>query len=149
MARRLQSRGTKSARRLLRKRSGKERRFAADVNHGIARELDGGEWHAHAERSGRGIAIEAWTGIRERVRVRKAGRRQHSSWALTICGRRSQTRRVFGCPCDSGGSPQYIANMSRVRALGEGESAVTGAVCMSVLRPRLACGRQRCLQHGG
>ena len=43
--------GTKSARRLLRKRSRKEQRFAADVNHCIAKELD-------AERSGLGIALE-------------------------------------------------------------------------------------------
>jgi IS605 OrfB family transposase len=78
---RLQSRGTKSARRLLRKGSGKEQCFARDVTHGITRELDGGEWHAHAERSGRGIAIEARRGIGERVRVRRAGRRQHSAWA--------------------------------------------------------------------
>jgi IS605 OrfB family transposase len=78
---RLQSRGTKSARRLLRKRSRKEQRFARDVNHCIAKELDGGEWHSLAERTGRGIAIEELRGIRERVRVRKAQRRQHSAWA--------------------------------------------------------------------
>ncbi len=74
---RLQSRGTKSARRLLRKRSRKEQRFAADVNHCIAKELVG-----RAERTGRGIALEDLTGIRERVRVRKAQRRQHSAWAF-------------------------------------------------------------------
>ena len=69
---RLQSRGTKSARRLLRKRSRKEQCFAADVNHYIAKELV-----ERAERTGQGIAIEDLRGIRERVRVRKAQRRQH------------------------------------------------------------------------
>ena len=71
--------GTKSARRLLRKRSRKEQRFAADVNHCIAKELVEGEWNSLAERSGQGIAIEELRGIRERVRVRKAQRRQHSA----------------------------------------------------------------------
>jgi len=79
---RLQSRGTKSARRLLRKRSRREQRFAADVNHCIAKELVAGEWNSLAERTGQGIAIEDLTGIRERVRVRKAQRRQHSAWAF-------------------------------------------------------------------
>ena len=74
---RLQSRGTKSARRLLRKGSRRERRFAADMNHCIAKELV-----ERAERTGRGIALEDLTGIRERIRVRKAQRRQHSSWAF-------------------------------------------------------------------
>ena len=79
---RLQSRGTKSARRLLRKRSRREQCFAADVNHCIAKKLVEGEWHSLAERTGQGIAIEDLRGIRERVRVKKAQRRQHSAWAF-------------------------------------------------------------------
>ena len=35
-----------------------------------------------AERTGRGIAMEDLRGIRERLRVRKAQRRQHSAWAF-------------------------------------------------------------------
>ena len=41
-----------------------------------------GEWHSLAERTGRGVAVEDLRGIRERVRVRKAQRRQHSAWAF-------------------------------------------------------------------
>ena len=95
---RLQSRGTKSARRLLRKRSRKEQRFAADVNHCIAKEL---VWamDSLAERTGRGIALEDLTGIRERVRVRKAQRRQHSSWAFADLRKKiAYKARLLGIP---------------------------------------------------
>jgi len=73
----LQAKGTKSARRLLKKRRRKESRFAKHVNHCIAKELV-----ARAKDTGRGIALEELTGIRDRVTVRKAHRRQHSSWSF-------------------------------------------------------------------
>lgn len=91
---RLQSRGTKSARRLLKKRRRKEQRFASDVNHCIAKELVG-----RAERTNRGIAIEDLTGIRDRVRVRKAQRRQHSSWAFADLRAKIEYKaRLLGVP---------------------------------------------------
>jgi len=74
---RLQGKQTKSAKRLLKQRSRKEMRFAKDVNHQISKELVG-----RAKDTGRGIALEDLTGIRERVTVRKAQRRQHSSWSF-------------------------------------------------------------------
>ncbi len=96
---RLQSRGTKSARRLLRKRSRKEQCFAADVNHCIAKKLVVGEWHLFAERTGRGMALEDLTGIRERVRVRKAQRRQHSAWAFDDLRKKiAYKARLLGIP---------------------------------------------------
>lgn len=73
----LQKKGTKSAKRLLKKRSRKESRFAADVNHQISKRIV-----AEAKRTGRGIAREDLTGIRERVRLRKPQRATHSSWAF-------------------------------------------------------------------
>lgn len=73
----LQAKNTKSAKRLLRKRSRREARFAADVNHQISKRIV-----AEAERTGRGIAVEELTGIRERVRLRKPQRATHSSWAF-------------------------------------------------------------------
>lgn len=73
----LQSKGTKSAKRLLKKRKRKERRFAKDVNHCISKGIV-----ERAADTGRGIAVEDLTGIRERVMVRKAQRRQHHSWAF-------------------------------------------------------------------
>jgi IS605 OrfB family transposase len=73
----LQSKKTKSANRLNRKRRGKEARFAADVNHCISKEVV-----RDAQRTGRAIAIEDLAGIRERVTVRRRQRRMHHSWAF-------------------------------------------------------------------
>jgi putative transposase len=78
---RLQAKGTKSAKRLLRKRSRKEARFAADVNHVIAKRIV-----TEAERTGRGIALEDLTGIRARVRLRKPQRVTLHSWAFAQLG---------------------------------------------------------------
>ncbi|WP_106403078.1 transposase, partial [Actinocorallia populi] len=50
---RLQKKGTRSAKRLLRKLSGREARFAADTNHRIAKQLV-----TEAQRTCRGIALE-------------------------------------------------------------------------------------------
>jgi putative transposase len=77
----LQVKNTKSAKRLLRKRARKEARFAADVNHQISKRIV-----AEAERTGRGIAVEELTGIRERVRLRKPQRATHASWAFAQLG---------------------------------------------------------------
>ena len=77
----LQAKKTKSAKRLLRKRSRREARYAADVNHQISKRIV-----AEAERTGRGIAVEELTGIRERVRLRKPQRATHSSWAFAQLG---------------------------------------------------------------
>lgn len=79
---RLQKKGTKSAKRLLKRRARKEARFAADVNHQIAKRIV-----AEAERTGRGIACEELTGIRARVRLRKSQRATHASWAFAQLGR--------------------------------------------------------------
>lgn len=73
----LQSIGTKSAKRLLQKRKHKETRFQKDVNHCISKEIV-----EQAKRTGRGIAIEDLKGIRNRIRVRKSQRRVHHSWSF-------------------------------------------------------------------
>ena len=73
----LQKKGTKSARRLLKKRKRKERRFANDVNHVISKQLVD-----KAKALGLGIALENLQGIRDRVTVRKPHRRQHTSWSF-------------------------------------------------------------------
>lgn len=78
---RLQRKGTKSAKRLLRDRSRKEARFVADVNHQISKSIV-----AEAERTGRGIAVENLTGIRDRVRHRKPQRATMNSWAFAQLG---------------------------------------------------------------
>lgn len=78
---RLKSRKTSSARRLLKKRRRKEARFAADVNHRVSKTIV-----AEAERTGRGIAVEELTGIRARVRLRKPQRATLHSWAFAQLG---------------------------------------------------------------
>ena len=73
----LQACQTRSAKRKLKKLSGREQRFARDVNHCISKQIV-----AKAERTGRGVAIEDLKGIRSRIR---AGRKQRAvlhSWAF-------------------------------------------------------------------
>ncbi|GHH06294.1 transposase [Streptomyces lanatus] len=77
----LQKKNTPSAKRRLKKRRRKEARRAKDINHKIAKHVV-----AEAERTGRGIALEDLTGIRERVRLRKPQRATHSSWSFAQLG---------------------------------------------------------------
>ncbi|MET9405394.1 transposase [Streptomyces sp. NPDC002935] len=77
----LQRKNTPSSKRRLKKRRRKESRRAKDINHKIAKHVV-----AEAERTGRGIALENLTGIRERVRLRKPQRATHSSWAFAQLG---------------------------------------------------------------
>jgi IS605 OrfB family transposase len=74
----LQQKGAKSAKRLLRKRGGREARFVRDTNHCVSKRLV-----AQAQGTGRGIAIEDLNGIRERAAtVRTRQRRALHSWAF-------------------------------------------------------------------
>lgn len=79
----LQKKGTKSAKRLLRKRSGRERRFARDVNHCLSKAIV-----QTAQGTSRGIKLEDLKHIRERAATRGKGtvskrrRRVLHSWAF-------------------------------------------------------------------
>jgi len=73
----LQAKGTKSAKRLLRKRAGKERRFATAVNHAISKRIV-----VQAQGTSRGIALEDLTGIRDRITARRAQRATLHSWSF-------------------------------------------------------------------
>jgi IS605 OrfB family transposase len=77
----LQAKGTKSARRLLKKISGRENRFVTNTNHVISKSIV-----TEAKRTGRGIAVEDLTGIRARVRLRKPQRVTLHSWAFAQLG---------------------------------------------------------------
>ncbi len=81
LRRRLQAKNTKSAKRLLKRRRRKEARFAANLNHVIAKQLV-----TEAERTGRGIALEDLQGIRERVRLRMPQRVRLHSWSFHQLG---------------------------------------------------------------
>lgn len=77
----LQKKGTKSAKRRLKELSGKEKRFAKDINHTISKQIV-----AHAKCTKRAIAVEDLTHIRSRI---KAGRKQRGvlhSWAFAQLG---------------------------------------------------------------
>ncbi len=78
---RLQAKGTKSAKRVLKCLSGKEGRFMTNVNHAISKQLV-----ERAQCTGRGIALEDLTGIRDRVKARRSQRRKLHSWAFSQLG---------------------------------------------------------------
>lgn len=73
----LQQKGTKRATRLLKKRSGREQRFAKDVNHCLSKALV-----STAKGTGRGLALEDLKNIRSRVNGSKRQRRVLHSWAF-------------------------------------------------------------------
>ncbi len=76
---RLQKRGTKSAKRHLKKLSGKEARFRRNTNHVISKRIV-----QKAKANGQGIAIEELRHIRSRTErtVRHSQRSRHSSWSF-------------------------------------------------------------------
>lgn len=74
----LQSRGSLSAKRHLRKLSRKQRRFQKNTNHVLSKRIV-----AKAARTKRGIALEELTGIRTRTRVKgKEQRAKHGNWSF-------------------------------------------------------------------
>lgn len=73
----LQAKSTRSAKRRLKKLSGKEQRFAKDVNHTISKRIV-----AKAKDTVRGVALEELTHIRKRVTARKPQRATLSSWSF-------------------------------------------------------------------
>ncbi|NYH53752.1 IS605 OrfB family transposase [Nocardiopsis arvandica] len=77
----LQAKGTRPAKRLLRKRRRREARHAKDTNHRISKRIV-----AEAERTGRGISLEDLTGIRARVRQRRPQRVTLHSWSFHQLG---------------------------------------------------------------
>ena len=71
----LQKTGTKSAKRHLKRLSGKVSRFNTHTNHVISKNIV-----AKAKDTRRAIALEDLTGIRKSVTVKKTQRSRHSSW---------------------------------------------------------------------
>ncbi len=73
----LQKAGTKSARKHIKKHSGREKRFHRDVNHVISKKIV-----AKAKDTGKAVAIENLEGIRTSITVRKTQRNRNHSWAF-------------------------------------------------------------------
>jgi putative transposase len=74
---RLQACGTRSAKKRLRRVSGREARFQKDTNHCISKALVRKAVVAH-----KALALEDLSGIRERTTVRRAHRYERHSWAF-------------------------------------------------------------------
>lgn len=73
----LQQVGTKSAKRRLKKMSGRQQRFQKDVNHCISKALV-----ETAKDTDRGIAFENLKGIHGRTQLRRGQRSRHHNWAF-------------------------------------------------------------------
>ena len=102
---RLQKRGTRAARRKLRRISGRQRRYQRDVNHGIAKRVV-----AKAQRLCCGIALEDLQGIRDRIKARRRQRAPLHNWAF------GQLRRFIVYKAAQAGVPVVFvdpANTSR------------------------------------
>ena len=91
----MQRTGTQSAKRKLKKISGRERRFKKDTNHVISKQIV-----SKAKGTTREIALEDLKGIRSRATVRHEHRDRHSKWAfgeLTILSRIQGEKRRSSC----------------------------------------------------
>lgn len=81
LRRKLQAKGTKSAKRVLKRVRRREARFVTDTNHTISKR------HVTlAQRTCRGIGLEDLAGIRDRARLRKPQRVVLHSWAFAQYG---------------------------------------------------------------
>lgn len=76
--RNVQRKGTKSAKRKLRKIAGRQQRFQKHTNHVISKHIV-----RKTQDTGRGIAIEELGGIRERATVRRRQRARLANWAFS------------------------------------------------------------------
>ena len=75
---RLQKKGTRSAKRMLKHLSGREKRLMRDINHVVSKEVV-----AFAKENEVGIiGMEDLNKIRERTKVRRKQRYRHNSWAF-------------------------------------------------------------------
>lgn len=73
----LQKKGTKSAKRKLKKLSGKQQRYQKNTNHVVSKAIV-----ADAKRLSFAIALENLTGIRNRIKARKRERARLHNWAF-------------------------------------------------------------------
>lgn len=96
---RLQRRGSKSAKRHLKKLRKHQARFQKDTNHRMSKALV-----AKAKDTNRGIALEDLTAIRERTRLRTSQRARHSNWAF------AQLRQFISYKARMAGVPVFIVD---------------------------------------
>lgn len=95
----LQAKGTKGAKRTLRRLRGRERRFQTSINHAISRRIVD-----QAKAEGKGVRVEDLSGIRNRIRVRKAQRYRRHRWAF------HQLRQFLEYKCALAGVPFEVVD---------------------------------------
>jgi putative transposase len=95
----LQKKGTRSAKRLLKKISGKESRFAKDVNHCISKQIV-----TKAECTNRAVVLEELKGIRDRIKARLPQRTVLHSWAF------DQLKQFITYKCIAAGVPLILVD---------------------------------------
>jgi IS605 OrfB family transposase len=95
----LQRKGTKEAKRLLKRLSGRETRHMRAINHTISKRLV-----EKAQTTQRQIALEDLTGIRQRTKVRKPQRYGHHSWAFY------QLRQFVSYKAETAGVPVVLVD---------------------------------------
>ena len=95
----LQKKGTHSAKRLLKNLSGKEKRFAKDVNHCISKQVV-----TKAKRTNRAVVLEELKGIRDRIKARLPQRIVLHSWAF------DQLKRFIAYKCIAAGVPLILVD---------------------------------------
>jgi len=78
---RLQTKNTRSAKRRAKRHAGREARRNRDINHKISKHIV-----TEAQRTGRGIALEKLSGIRERARLKKPQRVTMNTWPFAQLG---------------------------------------------------------------
>nr|WP_236031953.1 hypothetical protein [Ktedonospora formicarum] len=140
LRRKLQSKGTKSAKRHLKKVSGCSLRFRRDCDHVLSKRI------VQSTHPGATIVLENLTNLRERARHRKGeGQRKLHSWSFAqVYGSLPPKHRAW----DRGRarrSASYLANLFALRASNTKQSAFASGVSLSLLR----VSPQRCTQHTG
>jgi len=147
----LQTKGTKSARRLLVARRRKEGRFGTDINHCISKRIV-----ANAQGTGRAIALEQLKGITRRVKVRSGQRATLHSWSFSqLASFISYKARVAGIPvffvdprntsrtCPSCGSIDKAnrPSQSRFLCVSCGFSGIPDTIAAGIIASRAAVNR--------
>ena len=119
----LQKKGTKAARRKLKRLSGKERRFATNTNHVISKQIV-----ALAKGTGRGIALEDLSGIRERITARTGKQRYDlHSWAFFQLGQFILYKAIGkGVPEEFVTCVDFVVRVRGVRLYPQRKSTDTG-----------------------
>ena len=101
----LQKKGSKSAKRKLKRRSKKEKRFIQDVNHCISKQLV-----KLAKRTKRAIAMENLSGIRSRTRALPRDlRRELNSWAFFDLQQKVEYKALLNGVASVSVSPAYTS----------------------------------------